>query len=397
MSFAATYLANSLLVRSNPRNRHSRYSVAIRRDAAQALPVASALADDGAATVFQSPQWIAAFLSTIGKARNVAYFQVEVRDRKSGLNALIIPLILRQRRGYRILEMPDFGLADYVAPMVADGFRPTPRAMRRIWAQVRPLLPPADLVRFVKMPAMAGSVPNPLLGLSCVRRSQASAWGVPLPAAENAWESTLSCAKRRADLDARWRKLNKRGAVTFETAGSPDEIDRFFAELCRQRAERFSQFSFPNSLDHAEIRDFYRSLLEIRSGPSPAIIQALRVDGLIVAVGYALIGNGAYHMIFPTFQAEGWRNYSPGLHLFRKSMQWAAGQGLTYYDFTVGAEGFKRDFGAREHALHERYEALSLAGLGPVAWLAVKHFIKERPRLLGAVQAVRSLFSRKGS
>lgn len=396
MALAASTLVSSVQLGQPALKRATRYSVSVRNTGTHAVQTASALVRQGSSSVFQSPDWLAAFLDTIGSARKLEFFQIEVSDR-SGRNILILPFVSRECRGFRVLEMPDFGLADYVAPLVADRFRASPRMMRRIWSQVRLLLPPADLVRFVKMPAEIGGIANPLLGLDGVRRSALSAWGVPLGPAETIWNSAIPCEKRRRDLDARWRKFNKRGKVTFETATDPGMIDLFFDELCRQRAERFGPLGFPNALDHAEVRAFYRALLDARSGPAPAVVQALRVDGTIVAAGYGVIGNGAYHMIFPTFQAEGWRNYSPGLHLFRKSMQWAAEQGLTYYDFTVGAESFKRDFGACERQLWERYEALSMRGLGAVAGLALKHFARTHPRLSRAVRAARSLVTRKGA
>ena len=120
------------------------------------------------------------------------------------------------------------------------------------------------------------------------------------------------------------------------------------------------------------------------------VIQALLIDGEIIATGYGHVGNDAFHMIFPTFMADKWRNYSPGRHLFRKSMAWAAGQGLSYYDFTVGAEGFKRDFGSSEMQLFERYQALTLPGVLPIACIASRRFIKGSPRLAGVYRTLKT-------
>ncbi|HRJ68744.1 MAG TPA: GNAT family N-acetyltransferase [Beijerinckiaceae bacterium] len=377
-------------------SQHAGFTVAVRRDVGHAVAVAARLLQGGSATVFQSAVWVEAFARTVAAERGCAFFMVEVRATESGRPVMLLPFLLRERRGFRLLEVPDFGLADYVAPMFARGFDPDRQTMHRIWAQVRAVLPKADVVRFVKMPGEVGGRVNPLVRLSGTRCSSLTAWGVDLGPVETIWRDAIACDKRRADLDARWRKLNKRGVVEFRTASTEADADAFFETMVQQRSERFRALNFPNALDKPEIRDLYRSLLRPGEPASPAVVQALLVDGRIVATGYGLVGNGAFHMIFPTFQAETWRNYSPGLQLFRKSMEWSARKGLRYYDFTVGSEGFKRDFGAREQPLFERYEALSFAGLLPVGYVALHRFIRTQPWLASLLRAVKSMFMSGG-
>lgn len=370
--------------------RRTRFSVVVRHDPASAVAAAEQLLAGGGSTVFQSSGWVEAFTRTIATARGCTFFQVEVRESVTGRLAMLLPLLLRERNGLRLIEFPDFGLADYVAPVIAEGFNPGRRAMNRIWAQVRDVLPRADLIRFVKQPAFLAGRANPLIKLGGTERGDQTAWGVDLAPAGSVWRDAFLCDKRRADVDARWRKLNKRGVVTFKTASTDEEADKFFAAMVEQRAARFRTLNFANALDKPEIRAFYRSLLRPDDPASPAVIQALLIDGQVIATGYGLVGNGAFHMIFPTFQADTWRNYSPGLHLFRKSMEWSAQQGLGYYDFTVGAEGFKRDFGAQPQPLFERYEALSYTGLLPVSYVALRRFIKTRPQLASFLCAMKS-------
>jgi CelD/BcsL family acetyltransferase involved in cellulose biosynthesis len=372
------------------------YAVSLRRDLDQAMTEAAWLMRDGRATVFQTPAFVSQWARTIGAARGTEFFLLEVRERASGRLVMLMPLVRRRAGGVIMIETPDFGLADYVGPLVSRDFSPTRRAMGRIWQQARAAVPPADIIRFVKMPARIAGKPNPLLRLAGIKPSSMTAWGAPLAAADTVWRNSVACAKRRADLDARWRKLNKRGRVEFRTARSLNEVEAFYGAMCAQRSERFATLNFPNCLAKPEIRRFYRSLLGSGEPGAPAVIQALTIDGEIIATGYGLVGNDAFHMIFPTFKAEGWRNYSPGMHLFRKSMEWSAGEGLTYYDFTVGAEGFKRDFGAREAPLYERYEALSARGLAALGWIETRRFIKGQPRLARFLCSLKSKMSFKG-
>lgn len=143
-----------------------------------------------------------------------------------------------------------------------------------------------------------------------------------------------------------------------------------------------------NILDCPSHRNFYRALLELGN---VGCIQALLVDDEIIATGYGLVSHEGFHMIFPTFKAEGWRNYSPGMQLFIESMTWADSKGIAFYDFTIGGEEFKATLGAEEYPLYEHLEALTARGRPTVYRERLRRLVRAHPRLKAILQRARTL------
>ena len=352
-------------------------------------PVWREVERDGDRTVFQTFEVFAAWVRHIAEPNNVRWLAAALHDRKTGAPLLILPLTVTEANGLKIIECADRGIADFNGPVIARGFVPSAADMAAYWDALKAALPPADLVRLSKLPARLGQARNPLLRLPNVHAMKLSNWKADLAPDFPGWLERNVPEKLRADLAQRRRKLGKRGPIEFKIAETEAEADRLLDELIAERQERFEALGRRDLLADEHCRRFYRSLIRPGDGRSPAVIQALMVGGEIVATGYGLVHNDAFHMIFPGFAGKGWRNYSPGLQLFLASMEWAAGLGLKHYDFTIGDEGFKRDLGAEEHLLYEKLAALSPRGRRVVYLDRLRRFVRRNPMLARALTWLR--------
>jgi len=353
-------------VRTAASRDRRRYTVAVHGTLDGVEASWRALERGGCCTVFQSFEVFAAWARHIAPARARSWHVVTVSDAGHGSIVMILPLCLREAGGLKVIEGADLEVSDFIAPVIAEEFKPARGEMRELWAQIRGLLPPADVIRISKMPAMLGGVPNPLLKTGSVLPFHLSNFKTRLDTGQPPWFERIP-AKVRDDLATRRRKLGKRGALEFKTAATAAEADRFFEAMVTQRAERCRAMGRDNILDDISYRRFYRELVRPDAAANAGVMQALLIDNEIIATGYGFRHGSDFLMIFPTFVAAKWRNYSPGLQFFAESMRWAAGQGFTSYDFTIGAEGFKRDFAAEAEPLFEHLSAASWRGWPAVA------------------------------
>lgn len=361
--------------------------IAVTRSLVEVEPVWRRLEAQGGSSVFQSFDMFAAWARHLAPARKVDWFVVVILDKATGDPVLLLPLMVHAVGSVRVIEAADLEVADFCGPVLARGFQPTRAQMRALWARVRDALPRADVLRLSKLQAAIAGRPNPLLLLDNVQPIKLSNFKTALDPAHS-WRKRMP-DKLASELTIRRRKLDKRGQVSFVTATTDKQADQFYAAMIAQRAARCTAMGRDNILDDAATRAFYRALIKPSDQAGIGVMQALLVDETIIATGFGLRHGGAFHMIFPAFQAEGWRNYSPGLHFFVASMQWSADEGLGHYDFTIGEEGFKRDLGAEEFPLYEHLVALTPRGLPVMLDASMRRTVRRSPLLSHLVTTLR--------
>ncbi len=338
----------------------------------------------GHATVFQKSDWFIAWATHFAAAQGTEWVVIEVQD-MDGNPAMLLPFEFRiTPEGLKRLAFADLGAADYTGPILADGFAPDRRYMRQIWDDVCRHLPRADVIHLQKMPERIGGAVNPLLLLEDVRPMGLNAWCTPLAASFPQWIKETLDPKFAAKMFERQRRLGKRGKLGFSVATTADERRAAFDTMRQQRARRCAELNRNDILQLPGGDEFYRQLLDEREGEALAAIVMLSVDEEIIATGYGLVANDTFHMIFPTLEPDRWRNYSPGIQMFLKTIEWCIERGLRHFDFTIGAEGFKKDFGAQPQKLFEKSCALGVRGLPAV----IDHRMRHKLRQYGLTKAM---------
>lgn len=372
-----------------PRLAAEPFLVSVHRRLEEVQDAWRELERSGAVGIFQRLEVFEAWTRTVAHGQ-ADWLVVAVRHRACGRPALLMPLASRQVNGLKLIEGADLEVSDFLAPAIAHDFRPSRIQMRAIWSRVLALLPSADAVRISKMPERIGDQPNPMLLLRGVEPFHLSNFRTRLTDGGVDWTERIP-GKVKTELAARRRKLGKRGKLQFRVAETEAEAERYYETMVAQRAERCRVMGRDNILDRACYRDFYRALIRPGARESVGVMQALLVDDEIVATGYGLNAGSSFLMIFPTFASEKWRNYSPGLQLFMDSMRWAQDRGMTWYDFTIGGEGFKRDLAAGAEPLYEYLSARSLMG-APVVWEArARSWMRRSPMARAIVRRCRRM------
>lgn len=323
----------------------------------------------GFATSFQTFHWLLALAETVARARKTDIFAVHVFD-ATGRPVLLLPLVRQKRRSRTIVSVPDFEVCDYLAPILFPGPELSSRCMAEIFNAIRPLLAPADQLEIAKMPAFIAGRENPMLRLAGVRKATLKRSGLPI--AQPAGDVVVRVMKPSTYRDfAKFRRrLHKAGEARFVLASTVAQTEEILNAMISQRRTRFLQMGRENLMDLPEIERFYRSAASDGLKGGPVRLFGFSVDGEWVATSYGLVHGASFALVAQTMAGGEWRKLSPGLIVTAETMEWAAAQGLRFFDFTVGPHAYKKDFGAIEDEMYELSRPLGLRGRVHVALAA---------------------------
>jgi CelD/BcsL family acetyltransferase involved in cellulose biosynthesis len=310
-------------------------------------------------TAFQTRAWLLPWYRIVAPRFNASPLFVTVSHRTTGRAVMFFPLCLRRRHGLRIVEFADLGVSDYNAPIMAPGPELPAGAMASLWTEICRRLPPADIVRFTKMPETSSQSFVPLIGLDWMQRMDLRSWTLPLPQTRDEYDKTILKPKDRKEQRRKQRHLSEAlGDVTFRTASAATGRREIFEALTRQRRNRFRDRGRWDILDDPTFFRFYETIaLESRDGL--AALSALRVADRPVATLFALVHNNSYCLLMHSFDLDLDR-LSPGIVAIDEMITCAIESRLSCFDFTIGNEPYKRRFGTKSGFLYE--------GLYPLSW-----------------------------
>ena len=294
---------------------------------------------------FQQASWVDAWLATRAEARPAMALAV-VSDRATGAPLFVLPLMLDVRSGVPCWTALDDGVADYNAPLFARDFDPPTQTMRWIWARILDQLPKGDLVFLEKIPDRVAGRRNPMLELARPAPSRFRRHPLALvdgiAAVRARYRAGRTLARKR-------RKLCRKGHLDFVvldgTAAVP-ELER----LMTWRGRRYDTRPITT--------DFYGRLLR---DTDMARLGLLRLDGEVISGCFSVVADDAVRLLVVAFD-ERWKNWSPGLLAIDDMIGWTAAEGYAEFDFTIGSEPYKFDFGVATEPLWEIRESLRLRG-----------------------------------
>ncbi len=353
----------------------------------EARDFAEAVAGAGHATVFQAPERLRLWYERLaGAGEALARPVVVMVHDTDGNPVMLLPLCMIRAGGLSLITFADLGMSDYNAPLARPGFLAARLGMRALWRAVRQALPPADALLLEKMPPRAGGRPNPLLHLPLLTRDPHD--GHLLRASES-WEDTWNALKPkfRKDQQRRWRRLHEAAGDSLRitrvsASGIDTALDIAMAQKHANLRARGLASAFDDPARARFLRDDMRSAVRQERG---LLFSMHAGDRLLASVfGHVQHGEGghAWLMTFATHAPEReWARHAPGRLLTEHAMRALHAEGFRLFDFTIGSEGYKFDFGARPTPLWRLALPLSPRGLPLVAAEGMRAFVRRHPAL----------------
>ncbi len=314
------------------------------------------------AHAFQHPIWLDAFYRHLAPHRGAEPHILVARDRATRRLELVMPLILRRKRGFRLLEATDLGVSDYSAPVAASEFWSALDEDRAMQRAVLDALPKCDLLRI--RPVREGDCPK-YEGLFAGRPVSLgfSSHAARLEAPYDDWRRDHINASMRKMIDRKTRKLKREHDVTVEELGDPDEIRSAISAIAALRAGRFEG----DVIQDGFAQEFYRDVAVKGTQSGLATTWRLRAGDTDVGIVFGLTHGGRFYYLLIGCDYDQFGTYSPGLQLYDAIMRDWTDRGGSVFDFTIGDEAFKMKFGTAPTSIHAFFVPRSPAG-----WLVEK-------------------------
>ena len=290
---------------------------------------------------------------------------------EGGRPVFLLPLVRESRAGLTWMTAPDLGFSDYNAPLVAADFRPGAAEFARLWGELIRALRGADLIAIEKTPAKVGRAVNPLTLLGSTRASKFVAHPVHLDGDFASLTETRFDGSFARSLARKRRKLTAKGRLAFTVRTGADALPAL-EQIQAWRARRFGDELCADALERGAA--FYRSLV---ADGSVARVCALTLDDRLIGGCVGTVDPSGFRLLMVGHD-DALKNWSPGMLAIESAIEWAVGEGLPLFDFTIGSERYKFDFGVTPEPLHELAEPLSLKGVLYVAYRKTRSLLQER-------------------
>jgi CelD/BcsL family acetyltransferase involved in cellulose biosynthesis len=340
---------------------------------------------------FQNADFLETWCATIGAARQTDFAFVGIFDQR-GQPVALLPLGIEARSGLRMLTFLDGGVVDYNCPVLFPASQDlTPSAIAALWAALRRLLPPVDLVLLEKMSAEIDGFRNPLLTLGASQYPH-SGYVTTLARLERgggkpAGEGSRLRLPFAQDTRRNLRRLGEMGQLTFQQARTAEDRDRFLAAMIRQKTRRYVETRGTDSFDRPGYRAFFRQATERFAEAGFLHLSAVILDDKILATHWGYVSGSRFYYLMPSYEGGDWPRYSPGRLLLHWLLDWAADNGLEIFDQGIGDEAYKGRYCDSVVALSQIETAFTLKGQ---AFLALRRARRglEGGRLWSTLRAV---------
>jgi CelD/BcsL family acetyltransferase involved in cellulose biosynthesis len=344
--------------------RRTRF-VRIHEDWTQLEEAWRLLEETGRCTVFQTYDWVAAWY------RNAVAFKfaeplIATLEDEEGI-VWILPLCRHRRKGLSFISFADLAVSDYAGPVMARDDRIAPEELQQVLSDIRKALPRCNLINFQKLPLQIEGRPNPVLQIGQTLAMRESCYGIEVrrPWAELSKEIMQS--RLRSTIRQQKKKIAVHGTLSLERTSDPVAITKALDDLMEMRDGRFARIGREKM--SPKWRDFYYGVSQDPKRSLDVSITTLRVGSTPIAACFGLMRRNAYHVVMPTFAAEEWEAYRPGMLMFDAMLEEFGPQTRFdgFFDFTIGDEQYKARFGGKPSPLLECMLPQDL--LGALAWV----------------------------
>lgn len=290
--------------------------------------------ESGAATVFQTPEWVAACWRHFGKGRRLRAFVFREEEAVVGLAVCYLPSVLAPLRPLRFVGE---GVSDYLDFVAAPGYEDEVAAALGEVSRAGREWDAADFAQ-IRPAANARRIPgaSPLVGETC-----------PYLTLPDDWETFRRGLpkKLRSNIGYYERALAKRGELEFRVA-SEETLPRDLAAFFALHQQRWRRRGMPGAFAAAKMRAFHEDAARALLAGRLLRLHTLSLDGDIKAALYCFQKGATCYYYLGGFAAELSR-LSPGTVLTARALRHALeNDAATEFDFLRGNEPYKYAWGA---------------------------------------------------
>ncbi len=296
------------------------------------------------ATAFQHPIWLNEFYRHLPEPRSAEPLIITLRS-DAALEGLV-PLIRRRKAGLQMLETTDLGVSDYSAPVLSSIALEKLDQDPELGNQFRAALGSHDLIRI--RPVREEHVRSWKLLLDAEpARLDFAAHAVSLEPPFQDWRSSNIDKSLAGQLSRKRRRWLKQAQVEVKRLTDAEAIRQAIRHLIDWRSGRFEG----DPIQQSQVGAFYSSVAASGRDVDFAETWMVSSDGQPSAVLFGLTHEGRFLYLLIGCDYENAGRHSPGMQMYDWIMEDWMARGGQSFDFTIGDEPFKKQFGTAETAM----------------------------------------------
>lgn len=336
----------------------------------------SSLAGGAVHSPFQSPVFLDAF-QRHAELSNCEHLTVlSASQAKGEAPAMLLPVVTCRRGPFRVVTMPDLGLADQNAPVLSRALAGRPEVATDMARALLEAVEGGDILDIPKINALIGGLKNPLFDQ---RGATDTGWTYNYDGAALASVDMQSGKSVFKEARTKFRKLQGKG-VDFVEVNTSAERRALLEHLLLQRSVRFGELGRANSIETDNRDNFYRYLADNTDPDNPFKLFALKTDTEVVAVAALMAHGDIANGVLISIGDASWHRLSPGIVLLVQTLRWARENKISNFSFGTGLQTYKQRFGAGRQPVRRLLRPLSLKGQAFVFASRVKAMMRKGER-----------------
>lgn len=344
-------------------------------------------------TGFQTLNWLTVLYEELAPSHRAMPRLVVVSDRSSGDVCLILPLVVKMKRGLRVARFADLGVAEYGAPILGPAAPTKRRSIRRMWRSVRAALKDVDLIRLERMPAEIGGRANPLVTRRGVTPARHTGYAITVTGTVDEYLRTLG-KKYRKEVERCTRLWAQEGNPKFARAETGEAIARGYSLLEEHQAQRQVALGGKYVLGEQPYSAFYERIVMDGFEPEFSYLFTLEAKTDVIATLFGVVHDGTFTLLRIANGGPAFKHMSPGRLIIVEAMKYFVARGVTRFDLGIGDQNFKRRLGAKEVPLYDLFIARDLKAYPKAAFHRFKGRLRQNMRLRATARDLKAKVKR---
>lgn len=308
---------------------------------------------------FQNYAWLSTWFNEIGRFSN--FYPKIVLVEKDKHVVAILPLAIRTNFNIKILEWMGGIYADYKGPIINSQNFDFVLNFHDNWEDIIKILGGIDLLYFERQPKFLNEVLNPFYTYFPPKydiKSYKMQLGSP-------WDEFVNIKikkKQQADSNRQIRRLEDFGVLKYVVSDDKDfsgEIVKKMIEFKRIRYKETNSFDY---LKSEKNRNFFKSLTFVDDQNIFIHFSALTLNDKIISTHVGVVWSNCFYYLMPSNENNLYGSFSTGRLLLEKIIKNSVEDGILYFDFTVGAEEYKKKWCESETQLFYTIKGYSFFG-----------------------------------
>ena len=320
------------------------------------------------ASGFQCPFWMDAFYRHLVPAEGAE--PLIITFRKGNELQGVVGLVRRKIKGLTLIEATDLGVSDYACPVLRDDLISLLEKDKQLKAQFQLALGSHNILRLRPI------LPEHKRAWLALFDGQTetldfSSHAVALQEPFEDWRAENVDKKLASMMARKGKRWHRQHEVVLERVTDPANVAPAIINLAKLREGRFEG----DPIQTEPVKDFYASVASAGAANGQTETWMVTSDGDIAGILFGLIHNGAFLYLLIGANYDDHGRHSPGLQMYDWIIEDWMKRGGNSFDFTIGDEPFKQQFGTSAKPM-----SMILKGNGLLGNLAINMFGKKLRR-----------------